>query len=421
MIGNQVMDKMGFFHFISLFAIYCFLGWTLEVIYRSITQRKFINAGFLFGPFIPIYGMGAFLTLALHELMRNQPVILQLVAFGLAITFLEYLVGYFCEKIFKLKLWDYAETRFNLHGRVCLHFSLFWTVLVFVFVLWIHPFVFQKLSLIHDAAVRTAAILFILYFWIDFTFSVMSLASFRKRVSYLYEEYFNLSNLEIEDIFKSFQRLREAFPDLNVYINRKINRKIKHRIGSFLKPIQEKIILELAGRKPFEEEYYETVSDILHHEEFLKLKDYFHHNSSIYHHVHDVAYFSYRISKFLKLDYRSTARGALLHDFFLYDWRNHDVPDLPREKFHGLAHPSIAVANAKKHFSINDIEADIIKKHMWPLTIVPPKYKESYIVSFADKYLSSREFVSEYKKRAQARKSDKAHQKRRKHHSQPDG
>ena len=119
--------------------------------------------------------------------------------------------------------------------------------------------------------------------------------------------------------------------------------------------------------------------------------------------MQDVAYLSYRISKYLKLDYRSTARGALLHDFFLYDWRNHDVPDLPRKKFHGLEHPAIAVDNARKHFSINEIEEDIIKKHMWPLTLSPPKYKESFIVSFADKYLSSKEFIVEFKKRRNSR------------------
>jgi uncharacterized protein len=127
-----------------------------------------------------------------------------------------------------------------------------------------------------------------------------------------------------------------------------------------------------------------------------------------------VAYFSYRISKYFKLDYRSAARGALLHDFFLYDWRNHDAPDLPREKFHGLAHPAIAVANAKKYFSINEIEEDIIKRHMWPLTLVPPKYKESYIVSFADKYLSSKEFINEYKKRLNERQERKTENKKNK-------
>lgn len=400
-------QHLNFFYYIVLFAAYCFAGWVAEVIYRSVTQRKFVNAGFLFGPFIPIYGVGAFFVIVLGHALQDWPVAVRLVAFGLVITVLEYAVGYLSEKIFKLKLWDYSEKRFNLHGYVCLRFSLIWTLLATGFVLFVHPEALRRVALLPEGLVQIAAIAFMVYFWIDYTFSVISLAAFRKGVAYLYEEYFNLSSLEIEDILKSFQRLREAFPDLNKYVNSHINRRIKIKIDSFLKPISEKIFQEFDGRKPFEAEYYETVRDILAHEEFQKLKDYFHHNSSIYSHVHDVAYLSYRISKFLKLDYRSTARGALLHDFFLYDWRNHDAPDLPREKFHGLEHPKIAVANAGKYFSLNDIEEDIIRKHMWPLTLVPPKYKESYIVSFADKYLSSREFISEYKKRIEARRSKK--------------
>jgi uncharacterized protein len=153
----------------------------------------------------------------------------------------------------------------------------------------------------------------------------------------------------------------------------------------------------MEGRKPFEDEFYDITKDIYTHDEFIKLKLHQHHNSSIYDHVMDVSYFSYRACKFLKLDYRSAARGALLHDFFLYNWRNHDVPDLPAEKFHGIEHPKIAVANAKKYFILNDIEKDIIRKHMWPLTLVPPKYKESFIVSFADKYLASKEFFDKFK------------------------
>ena len=79
------------------------------------------------------------------------------------------------------------------------------------------------------------------------------------------------------------------------------------------------------------------------------------------------------------------------------------LPDLPRKKFHGLEHPKIALDNARKYFAVNEIEEDIIVKHMWPLTMVPPKYKESFIVSFADKYLSSREFISEFRKRRNQR------------------
>ena len=403
---------LSFFYYIVLFAAYCFAGWVVEVIYRSLTRRKFVNAGFLFGPFLPIYGIGAFLVIVLEHVLRDWPVALRLAAFGLVITLLEYMAGYLSEKIFKLTLWDYSEYRFNLHGRVCLRFSILWTLLAMGFVMVVHPEALRRVAMLPAGLVQIAAIVFLLYFWIDYTFSVISLAAFRKGVAYLYEEYFNLSSLEIEDILKSFQRLREAFPDLNKYVNQNINRRIRIKVGSFLKPVSEIIFQELDGRKPFEAEYYETVRDILEHEEFRKLKDYFHHNSSIYHHVHDVAYLSYRISKFLRLDYRSAARGALLHDFFLYDWRNHDVPDLPREKFHGLEHPKIAVANAKKYFSLNDIEEDIIRKHMWPLTLVPPKYKESYIVSFADKYLSSKEFIDEYKKRINWYQAKKARRRK---------
>jgi uncharacterized membrane protein len=387
------------FYYVALFAIYSFMGWIVEVIYRSITQRKFVNAGFLFGPFIPIYGFGALFLILLQHFFHSWHLLPRLFIFGLALTVIEYMVGYFSEKIFELTLWDYSEYKFNLHGRVCLLFSVIWAALAFVFITFIHPVVLQNATFLHSAYLQTAAIAFLIYYAIDYAYSVASLTEFRKKIAYLYTEYLNLNNVEIEKILDSFTRLRYAFPDLNRYINSNISNNIKKRIHTFLKSAQNKIILEMNGRKPFEDEYYEVINDIYEHEEFLKLKEYFHHNSSIYEHVQDVAYLSYRISKFLKLDYRSAARGALLHDFFLYDWRNHDVPDLPRKKFHGIEHPTIAVANAQKHFSINEIEEDIIKKHMWPLTLVPPKYKESFIVSFADKYLSSKEFVSEFKKR----------------------
>jgi len=101
-----------------------------------------------------------------------------------------------------------------------------------------------------------------------------------------------------------------------------------------LKSIPRKIRGE-AGQKSLESEFYQLIKDICEHDEFLKLKNYYHHNSSIYDHVMDVAYLSYRTCKFLNLDYSSATRGALLHDFFLYDWRNHGEPDLHEEKITG--------------------------------------------------------------------------------------
>ncbi|MBN1473530.1 MAG: HD domain-containing protein [Syntrophaceae bacterium] len=411
-VGKKLFENnAAFFYFVVLFAIYAFAGWLIEVVYRSVTQRKFINAGFLHGPFIPIYAVGAFFILLVEYSFRGWHPAARILIYGFLLTLLEYVVGYYAEKIFKLKLWDYSDSRINLHGRVSFVFSLAWVALAVIFILAIHPAVSQKVFELNSLHVKIFAISFITYFLTDFLFSVISITRFKERIAYLYAEYFNLDNIEIEKISDSLRRLSGAFPYLNKYINDKINSKIKVGMGAYLKTVQGKIIMEINGRRPYENEYYQITKDIFEHEEFNRLKDYFHHNSSIYEHVKEVAYLSYRICKYLKLDYRSAARGALLHDYFFYDWRNHDEPHLHRKKFHGLEHPKIALHNAKKTFSLNKIEEDIIRKHMWPLTAMPPRYKESFIVSFADKYLSSKEFVDEFKKRINQRLSRKKSRK----------
>jgi hypothetical protein len=285
--------------------------------------------------------------------------------------------------------------------------------LALVFITFIHPPVSRLVDSIDGVYVHNASLVFIAYSAADFIYSFASLTEFRKKIAYLYSEYFNLSNLEVERIFNSLQRLRNAFPNLNRYIDNNINNEIKDKINMILNTVQKKIISNMMERRPLEAEFYRAVRDIDGHGEFLKLKQYYHHNSSIYDHVNDVAYLSYRICKYLKLDFRSAARGALLHDFFLYDWRNHDEPELAREKNHGVEHPKIALANAEKYFSLNEIEKDIIRKHMWPMTMMPPKYKESFVVSFADKYLSSKEFIEEFKKNRDRRRDARPRKIRR--------
>lgn len=103
-------------------------------------------------------------------------------------------------------------------------------------------------------------------------------------------------------------------------------------------------------------------------------------------HSVSVAYVSLWFSEklHLQVDRGSLIRGALLHDFFLYDW--HLKSD--RKGLHGFTHPKAALKNAEERFQLNDCERDIIIKHMWPLTPVPPRYRESFLVGMADKYCS---------------------------------
>lgn len=123
-----------------------------------------------------------------------------------------------------------------------------------------------------------------------------------------------------------------------------------------------------------------------------KEKDYMQHGStSVYEHSVKVAYISLCLAKWLhlKVDPVSLMRGALLHDYFLYDWHEKDRS----HRLHGFRHASTALRNAEKDFQLNEVERNIIARHMFPLNPIPPKYKEAWVVCLADKYCAFLETV----------------------------
>lgn len=135
-------------------------------------------------------------------------------------------------------------------------------------------------------------------------------------------------------------------------------------------------------------------SDILDSDNFRKTKEYIQHgNMTVNNHSINVAKYSLAISRKLRIscNQRALVRGALLHDYFLYDW--HDTHHEDRKSLHGFYHPGIALRNADREYNLTAKEKDIIKKHMWPLTVVPPRCKEAWIVTAADKYCSLLETV----------------------------
>lgn len=97
----------------------------------------------------------------------------------------------------------------------------------------------------------------------------------------------------------------------------------------------------------------------------------------------------------IKCQKKDLIRGALLHDYFLYDW--HDKDHVQLYRLHGLHHPTTALKNASKEYHLTQRERDIIKKHMWPLTIKPPVCKEAWVVTAADKYCSLMETLRIHK------------------------
>lgn len=128
------------FEILTYFIIYSFLGWIMESIVRSISERKMINTGFLKGPVCPIYGIGAIIMLLFLERYQSKPILLFFIAI-IVLTTWEYVVGVLLEKIFHTKYWDYSDQKFNFQGRICLINSICWGILGVIFVKYIHPFV----------------------------------------------------------------------------------------------------------------------------------------------------------------------------------------------------------------------------------------------------------------------------------------
>ena len=138
-------------------------------------------------------------------------------------------------------------------------------------------------------------------------------------------------------------------------------------------------------------EFIESMSELLSHENFKRLSDFKQHfKCTRLKHCMDVGYFSFYISKLFGLDYIAAGKAALLHDFYF-----HRKDGSFKDSFKTLLrHPKDALENALEICELSEKERDIIDKHMWLVTLKPPKYIEGFVVTFVDKYCASKEFIS---------------------------
>ena len=145
-------------------------------------------------------------------------------------------------------------------------------------------------------------------------------------------------------------------------------------------------------RAHWERMVHKRGADILKSANMQKEKKFLQHGKvSVYTHSVRVAVLSLFLAELLRVKVNEEAmmRGALLHDYFLYDWHEKD----DSHRWHGFSHARAALKNAKKDFQLGEIEQDVIQKHMFPLNLKPPKYKESELVCLADKLSALEETV----------------------------
>ena len=228
----------------AIFLFYSFLGWVCETTFCSIAARKFINRGFLSGPFCPIYGFGAVAVLLLFSQFRNS--LIELFVFSTIVTSaLEYLTSFLLEKLFHLSLWDYSERNWNINGRICLRNSLLFGLMSVLMVQVIHPYVSHWLISLPVPVLMAGFIVLAVYFIADTAITVHALVEISREAGDRQMELDGLADLRnqylesaqkerrrkrIQKLQKLYRRLSRAFPRMKSLRNPEAFRELLAQI-----------------------------------------------------------------------------------------------------------------------------------------------------------------------------------------------
>ena len=174
------------YELLDYFLIYAFLGWCLEVVYATVVKGVFVNRGFLNGPICPIYGLGAIIVIMALSPLKNNVFIL-FIGSVILTSMLEYDTGYILEKVFHEKWWDYSEAPFNLHGYVCLKFSLLWGVACVFVIDIIHPMISGVVNLVPNIAEIIFLCVSFTAFAVDIGLTVATILRLKKHIAKIEE------------------------------------------------------------------------------------------------------------------------------------------------------------------------------------------------------------------------------------------
>ena len=199
-----------------LFITYAFLGWCIEVVLKYIQFKRFINRGFLIGPWLPIYGWGALLITILLQKYNSDPVVLFFLGIVVC-SILEYSTSYILEKIFRARWWDYSTKKFNINGRICLDTMIPFGIGGVLINCYINPILFSIYQGMNITVLNVIVLIIIFIFLIDniVSFNVLSLV--RKDNKLLEKDNTEEMSKKVIDKIKNSgflqRRLLFAYPD----------------------------------------------------------------------------------------------------------------------------------------------------------------------------------------------------------------
>jgi len=215
------------------FIVYSFLGWICETIYCSILDKKYINRGFLKGPFCPIYGVGALMVITILNPVADNSILLFFS--GMIFTsILEYMTGFLLEVLFNLKWWDYSGYKFNIQGRVCLLNSILFGILSVITVNYINPVITKLIASIPLSYSVWGAGILITFFLLDTIITVLKvlqLGGKLQEMHVIYQELKEKSEIYKDIVQQNIDKLDELIGHENekiIHIKEQVNRlKIK--------------------------------------------------------------------------------------------------------------------------------------------------------------------------------------------------
>lgn len=213
---------MTFLNAFYSFVFYSFFGWLIESTFVSLSEKHFVNRGFLDGPFCPIYGSGA-LAVILFVFPLKSNFLLFVIMSILITSLIEYLTSFFFEKVFNMVWWDYSDKPFNLHGRICLENSFYWGVLSILALDTIHPRILPLINFLSNYLSFYGVVIFVIYFIIDATDTFSVLFSFKKIISKKITD-------NNKKIHKKITRLINSFPDFRSQINNDFISELKSKL-----------------------------------------------------------------------------------------------------------------------------------------------------------------------------------------------
>lgn len=209
-----------FYQWLLFFFAYCFVGWVWETSYDSVIERHFVNRGFLYGTWIPIYGFGAIIMLFSTLPFKGNWVMVYLVGM-VAATILELFTGLVMEKIFKVRYWDYSSQKLQFKGYICVSSSLFWGLLSVVLVKWVHNFFEKVLFDIPNDIQIVLAIFLSALFLTDLGFSIKTA-------------------LDIRSVIVKMEKLRGDLSDMVTEKKEELTEKVTEKKEEFTEKVIEK-------------------------------------------------------------------------------------------------------------------------------------------------------------------------------------